>query len=256
MYFSHFGNVINIDLNIKTAWFPTSADGFLQGSTLRSFPQKLERIEGNIFQVLPAIDKKFDFIYDSCSMIHFRKYENQLRDRPPLEEMFGLIHEKCHSETLFISCTDLAHVDRFELHDLIFEQKMTEAAANAGFDSLIIIGNDSYSNAKDINPVDRNIFSGQDYWASMLKPIESFLCTYYPRKSKFSLIIITGVYIFKTNELLNFHIKKNYKQAALAWLHLSLYNLNSIVVLSIRLMRWIYRKLILFYNRIFTNTHI
>lgn len=236
MYFSKFGDTINIDKNFSSTWFPTNTEGYLEGSLLRENPNRLERIAGDIFDLLPGNFGNFDFIYDSCSIIHFKNPNQMSRNQSlNLVKVFKLINSLCSEDTFFISATDLAHKNIFEIGDFVFENKFLSAANAAGFKEKIVIGQNDYKMKYKNCKIQRNNFTGLEFNSDYLNllNIESFLTTKFPVNTPFSPRIIVGVYVFQKTKFKNFAITpllKVYKVRS--FLFRFFYKLYSIVYVS------------------------
>ena len=204
MYFSNYGSCLNIDLNFDETWFPTNSKKIYSESNLQYNKSNLSRLKGDARKILNSIDYKFDFIYDSCSLIHLSRTSNERNTTltsKSLAQIFKLISRVSHHETLIITSTDIAHTKKFEINDFLYQQTILNAAIDGGLNYQLIIEESDYSPVGTLNPIQRNGFSGKSFKLdkSRMDNAENYISMYWPENSRIRTIVIVLVVKFKKN---------------------------------------------------------
>jgi hypothetical protein len=204
MYFSNYGSCLNIDLNFDETWYPTNDDKVYFGSSLQYDRSNLRRLKGDARKILNSIDYKFDFIYDSCSLIHLSRVSNKRNTAltsKSLAQMFKLISRVSHHETLIISSTDIAHSKKFEINDFLYQQTILNAAIDGGLNYQLIIEESDYSQVGALNPIQRNGLSGNSFKQDKksMDNVENYISMYWPENLRIKTLVIVLVVKFKKN---------------------------------------------------------
>jgi hypothetical protein len=204
MYFSNYGTCLNIDLNFEKTWFPTNTEKILSGSNLRYDKNNLNRIEGDARKILNSIDYKFDFIYDSCSLIHLSRVHNKKNTAITpklLGQIFKLLSKVSHDSTLIISSTDIACSKKFEINDFLYQQRILNAAIDGGLNYHLIVSENDYLLKPSMNPIQRNGTSGNIFKLdkNRINNIQNYLSMYWPENLKIRTKIIVIVIKFNKN---------------------------------------------------------
>lgn len=203
LYFTNFGKVTNIDLSHKETWYPTDSNGILIGAGGPKYNiDNLQRITGNFFLVTKTFQQNFDFIYDSCSMIHFQRsfrknktnlyYRNM--DRSILifsDILFKLMHE----ESLFISATDMSHSSSIEFKEIISQSRILNSLECSGLQTKIVVGENFYTNKYGYTYY-KQTKNRSSIEALSKRDKQIYLSTVWPEKSLIKAKTVVGVFLF------------------------------------------------------------
>lgn len=204
MYFSNYGSCLNIDINFDGTWFPTNNQKIFSGSNLEYDKNNLNRIKGDARKILNTIDYKFDFIYDSCSLIHLSRTSNKKNTAltsKSLAETFNLLSRVSHDATLIVSSTDIAHSKKFEINDFLYQERILNTAIDGGLNYEVIVGENDYSLKETLKPIQRNGTTGNNFKIDKggMDKIQNYLSIYWPENLKIRTTIIVIVVKFKKN---------------------------------------------------------
>lgn len=203
LYFTNFGKVINIDLEHEKTWFPTDSNGILVDAKGPNYvKQNLIRSTGDFFLISKNIHENFDFIYDSCSMIHlqrnFRGKKTNLNykgmDRSIL--MFSeILFRLMHKESVFISATDMSHPSSIEFKEIISQSRIINSLGFSGFRHEIVVHENFYVDSFQFGRK-KNGFTRSAKEALSKKNKQPYLMTAWPEKSVVNAKTVVGVFIF------------------------------------------------------------
>ena len=138
MYFTNYGNVLSIDLNHETTWYPINELSFYRNSTgFKYKKQNLQRITANILEtkLIKGRDTKFDFVYDSCSMIHFHNY-GDIQPTKNIEIISKIVKNNLSKDSLFVTASHCTYPSSFPSRDFTFHENIDHAILNSGFSRL------------------------------------------------------------------------------------------------------------------------
>ncbi len=136
-YFSNYGKVVSIDIrNDRSTWFPVGEKGFYKNGKKFNFDNtNLERISGNFFDSPELFDKhSFDFIYDSCSMIHFSDYGKSENTFNSLHKVCCIVESLLKQNGYFVTCSDVAHPNSFQFRDMIYAENFAMSIMSSGLE--------------------------------------------------------------------------------------------------------------------------
>jgi len=205
LYFTNFGQVTNIDLDHSKTWFATNDKGLLIDSVGPKFiGKRLTRISGDFFQKVNAMTNEYDFVYDSCSIIHFQRsiigrktHVNTLFGDKSLIRAAKELNFLTNSNSIVVMATDMAHPKSIAFKEIIFQERILNSFRLAGFKTQILIGEDDYSST--LKPIDRRRKGEKarslNTIASNLS-LEQLLSTRWPSKSLVNSKTIIGIFIF------------------------------------------------------------
>jgi len=210
LYFTNFGKVKNIDLSHEKTWFPTDSNGILVGAVgPKCVNENLLRITGDFFTITKNFEKDFDFIYDSCSMIHFqrnfRKNKTNLNCKKMDKSILifsDTLSKLMHKEALFISATDMSHSSSIEFKEIISQGRILNSMNHSGFQNQIIVDENFYSN-KYKNRQYRKSKNRSTKKALEEKDKQIYLTTVWPEKSFIKAKTVVGVFLFTKRQPLS-----------------------------------------------------
>lgn len=203
LYFTNFGRVVNIDLSHESTWFPTNKKGLLVGAVGPKYKSKnLNRINGNFVSVAQTLKEEFDFIYDSCSMIHFQRSVRQEKINLNYKEMdesiimfARTISNLMTNKSLFVSATDMAHPYSIEFKEIISQDRILNSFKNENFSVSIILGEHSYVLKRKWR---RKTIPKTNRATDLLQKsdLQEYLSTWWPQGSVVRARTLVGVFSF------------------------------------------------------------
>jgi hypothetical protein len=205
LYFTNFGFVTNLDLNHDKTWFPTDSQGLLiNAKGLKHDKSRLTRVSGDFFESMNYLSDRFDFVYDSCSIIHFQRSiigkktnaNYQYCDRSILNVAKAL-SSVTDSTSLIVMATDMAHPKSIAFKEIVYQDRIINSFKLAGFQTQILFGERDYS--KYLRPIDRG---EKTYRSRSMSEVansterEKLLSTKWPSSSLIKSKTIVGVFAF------------------------------------------------------------
>jgi SAM-dependent methyltransferase len=218
LYFTNFGKVENIDLSHEKTWFQTDSKGILVGADGPKYVNdNLLRITGDFFSITKNFQKDFDFIYDSCSMIHFqrnfRKNKTNLNYKKMDKSLLifsEALSKLMHKESLFISATDMSHSSSIEFKEIISQERILNSMNYSGFQSQIIVDENFYTNKYKYRQY--KLWKNRSAKKAMVdEDKQIYLTTVWPEKSFIKAKTVIGVFLFAKGQSssINYSIPAN-----------------------------------------------
>ena len=205
LYFTKFGFVTNIDLNHTKTWFSTDPNGLLIGSIgPENNPAKLTRISGDFFEVIEKMSEKFDFVYDSCSIIHFQRsiignktHVNTRFEDKSMLKVATILRTVTSVNSLITMATDMAHPRSIAFKEILYQNRIVNSFRFAGFHASVSVGELDF--CLDLKPIDKGVKtegSRSIEKISSSTSLEQLLSTKWPSKSLVKSKTVVGVFVF------------------------------------------------------------
>jgi SAM-dependent methyltransferase len=239
-YFTNFGQVKNIDLSHEKTWFQTDSSGILVGAEGPKFKnENLLRITGDFFSIAKTLEEKFDFIYDSCSMIHFQRNFRGNQTNLNFKNMdkalifFSRVLSKLmNKDALFISATDMSHPSSIEFKEIICQNRILNSINHSGFTCQVIVGENSYSSG-ETNWMCNILRLSDSYKLKFGQAYQFNLTTEWP-KNFIRAKTAVGVFLFTFQQSLITKYSISFKLRIKSWIAGKIYFLFNPIQVKIR----------------------
>lgn len=241
LYFTNFGKVNNIDLSHEETWFQTDQNGILVGAEGPKYVnENLMRITGDFFSITKNLQNNFDFVYDSCSMIHFQRNFRRNKTHLNYKKMdksilifADTLSRLMDKEALFISATDMSHSSSIEFKEIISQERILNSMNHAGFQNQILVGDSFYSN-KYRKKQYRKLKDRGAIKALKEKDKQIYLTTVWPEKSFIKAKTAVGVFLFTKGQSLDTNCSIPVKLRIKSWISGMLYFVFNPIQIKLR----------------------